>query len=1609
MADIKLKASLQDQDVVKTLKVMNAELDDMVRRFIIIKSQTTKTTRVQTRAFNKVKDAVQEIGKELATTYVGSMDKALKIANSNAEKSFKSLEKTHTRSFDKMKQNNVALVMSLETLGRYTKAISVDLINMVANYEDSMAAIQRSGTSAKQAALPGDAPISERMMLSASAMAPLEREILNLYSNMPIREFDQLAGIFYEVAQSGLEGTQTIYGVSEAIAKLSFTIRELSAQKLTEHVTMIGTGFGLGSPEDYEKLGSAFVAAGAQAAGGVDKIIEAMRRFMPQATMFGLTVQQSVALMGTLVAMGNPAERSGTQMGNALMEIAEKAELFAETTGQSLEQVKQDFMTPEGIMGQLTAYLQRVGALENPIERVNKLSELLGKVGVKSIGLLISAFDKFEAMLKDVNSAYSDGELLQQAYDLQINTLKGSVLSLINSFNALKIRVGQQIGNTLVPIIDSLKQGIQNLSKSWDNLDESTKKSISQFLTISGIFVTLLPLLGAIGFILKTLTLSPLTLGVAGLISSVAAMGSTLANEFSMLTSNAFTWGDNFIKSFFNGMVTAVNTGANILVSAVNGIAAYFRSYSPPKQGPLKDIERWGTNIMETFLRAFGQADFSVLSTATSMIEVHMRSVGAIMEQSTEQVAENISKARQVVTDFIQQLRTTGDVTLGTQQALIDAVGIEKAKGITAEASATIDVDTATTALESARGILETVLAQRDAILKAGEINIKHSQMALDSSTAELKLLSAMGMDMFDEEYRAAYERAKEAENVLKEEQNRHKKELIQQNKKVDAAKTEVELRQQELNDKKEHLDNVKALNRALLEEEQRRLSAIQKTKSAAGKEVASVLPEIPTGGVAGISFAIDLPNLENIGKNLSNLARKIKNLIPEDVRLAFANFLDFVANKLIPLLQKVANPVLRILKTSFEVLASVIRPFLVNSLRYLTEILNSIVIPILNITLVPILNLVASLFEKIGGVVKKVAPFIGDALASLLVFNVFKASLFGLEKIFGPLMVYLSDLGTLFWNVGVQIKSGFYINLGKMLTKISSAGMQILTGLTNPVSLLALTIGTILVAKIKKSVEEIENWLLVQSKMSDELIKNSNLITKYGEKTDKLREIEVALNQATRDYAEALQTKDVEKQIRSQAILTGATVAYKDEVKKSAETIAKAWGLSVEEVLDDNGNIRDDFLKTKNFLSAQFGKGLVDEKTLKRIKDSGFEITDTVIQEFIDGQLKAGQAGNALTNAFTLGLTSEDAITKVIRGAEFLDSKAIEALQSKVGEFRDQGELAAFMYQYGATDEQIIKTVYANFGEIGNASIQGIEDKTINNNSAKKVALLVAQEMANGATGTPLEIAKGMGFTLGEGVDEGLFTKLVEASRDQGKMKGVLLDMSNTLYASLADPKVQVVLFNLTRRIIDIITGQFKFDNVFGGGVIGNMFSSISSMVEKFDFKGIGSKIFTGIAGGISGNLFFGLDFNKIANIGRNMLIRMIPSEIVRRNLFGLNFATGGIVPEIQGYARGGVAGLNRRNYSTDTVPAMLTPGELILNAAQQKTLAQSIGALVTGFSVPGSDYGSNNSISNSNQSVYNINTGMMIASEGEVRNLVRMLDRYREVEKSRYGYALG
>src|SRR5690606_13478539 len=96
---------------------------------------------------------------------------------------------------------------------------------------------------------------------------------------------------------------------------------------------------------------------------------------------------------------------------------------------------------------------------------------------------------------------------------------------------------------------------------------------------------------------------------------------------------NAATWGYNLMASFAGGILDAAMAVYNAVYSVLSGIAAMMQSFSPPKEGPLKNIDKWGANIATTYADAFADGDltgvYTFLGYISEAIEGSIRGLSA--------------------------------------------------------------------------------------------------------------------------------------------------------------------------------------------------------------------------------------------------------------------------------------------------------------------------------------------------------------------------------------------------------------------------------------------------------------------------------------------------------------------------------------------------------------------------------------------------------------------------------------------------------------------------------------------------------------------------------------------------------------------------------------------------------------------------------------------------------------------------------------------------------------------------------------------------------------------------------------------------------------------
>jgi TP901 family phage tail tape measure protein len=96
-----------------------------------------------------------------------------------------------------------------------------------------------------------------------------------------------------------------------------------------------------------------------------------------------------------------------------------------------------------------------------------------------------------------------------------------------------------------------------------------------------------------------------------------------MLNEISQWPSRLFEWGVNMVKSFVEGFANLGKWLGDQIKAGMDAAKGMIEGQSPPKEGPFKNIDKWGMNVasawVEGFGDVFGTMDLGNLSQAQAM------------------------------------------------------------------------------------------------------------------------------------------------------------------------------------------------------------------------------------------------------------------------------------------------------------------------------------------------------------------------------------------------------------------------------------------------------------------------------------------------------------------------------------------------------------------------------------------------------------------------------------------------------------------------------------------------------------------------------------------------------------------------------------------------------------------------------------------------------------------------------------------------------------------------------------------------------------------------------------------------------------------------------
>lgn len=399
-------------------------------------------------------------------------------------------------------------------------------------------------------------------------------------------------------------------------------------------------------------LGSAINEVGQANPVGEKEIVAALLRMAPAASAIGMDLATAIGLSGSVASASASPERAGTQLNNALTQMAINLEDVAKASGIAF-----DVLTDQANKDPAETFLAIVDAIAQipgAMDRAVVAEEFFGMVGGKAVNTLGASFDKVIENVALSRVAFEDGTSLALEFSRAMDAVSNQVGLLKNQFNVIGIALGDALLPVITQILTYVVPIMQAVAKLFQQVDNKVKLAIVGFGLLAAAIGPVLFAFGSLLFslgimttgltglmtVLGGLTKIPLTLAgalfaiispfmaikvaIAGAIVYLVFFGDTINDVIGMVVSfgqNMYAWGHNMFMSFAEGIYDAAVTVVQAVYDTLSAIAAMLRSFSPPKEGPLKDIDKWGTNIATTFADAFALADLSGIVTFGNKIK----------------------------------------------------------------------------------------------------------------------------------------------------------------------------------------------------------------------------------------------------------------------------------------------------------------------------------------------------------------------------------------------------------------------------------------------------------------------------------------------------------------------------------------------------------------------------------------------------------------------------------------------------------------------------------------------------------------------------------------------------------------------------------------------------------------------------------------------------------------------------------------------------------------------------------------------------------------------------------------------------------------------------
>lgn len=405
------------------------------------------------------------------------------------------------------------------------------------------------------------AEIEARTGATAEQMRIVEAVALDMGKQTAFSATEAAEGMLQLLA-SGME-------TNEAIAALRPTLDLAAAGKIAlgEAASVVATILGQFSLEADQagRVADALARASAASMAEISDLGQAFGNVGPIANRFGLSVEDTAAILAEFANKGIMGAEAGTQLKSMLTNLTRPTD----DVQKMWKQLGVNLYDTEGRIRPLNSVLQELNSKLSTMteqDRNEAIITLAGSYGQMGLEVLLAS-NGFDTMAASMEKQAGAAKVAQKWMD----TLKGKLESLRGSLETVMIRIfGPLSDNILKPLIDRFTAFVNVIG---DILEKSPALAYALGLVL-GVLILIGPGLVAVGTGLRVLSFLMSTFSIG---SAMAALGPFLPILLAIAAAIAVVvaaYKTNFLgfADFVNGFVSQIQLIANTVQGFVNRI-----------------------------------------------------------------------------------------------------------------------------------------------------------------------------------------------------------------------------------------------------------------------------------------------------------------------------------------------------------------------------------------------------------------------------------------------------------------------------------------------------------------------------------------------------------------------------------------------------------------------------------------------------------------------------------------------------------------------------------------------------------------------------------------------------------------------------------------------------------------------------------------------------------------------------------------------------------------------------------------------------------------------------------------------------------------------------